>query len=523
VAQHPLGDILLPAPGIRAVTFGVFGDGVDGEIAALQILLEGDAGIGVHLKAVIARAGLPLGARQGIFFAGLRVQEHGKVPPHPAIAKRFHCGGRRTYHHPVTLYHGPPQKAIADGSTHQIDLHGMIVASATDDPRRRRAASPRRPRSTRSLVAAVWLVILVAVVLTACSPAYVLQAARGQMDLMRAARPLETVLQDPATPAAVRQQLLVADSALVFARTALQLPRFPTYRRYADLRRPFVVWNVVATDEFSLEPRQWCFPVSGCLSYKGYFREQAARDEARDLALSGADVHVGGVSAYATLGWFDDPLLNTMLGRSDSALAGLLFHELAHQLIYVADDSEFNESFASLVELEGKRRWLASRRDDGTLARLSRQELQREQVLALLDGLREELATIYGNGQSDVARRAAKAAALAAVRRRYSELRATWQEPALFDDWFASDLNNARLAALATYAGLQPSFAALLQHCQGDLARFYSAVRRLGALPENARRVELGAALAAVPSTTAGVNPATGSAAAGFCSPVAGS
>lgn len=357
-----------------------------------------------------------------------------------------------------------------------------------------------------TLVRAVVLALLTVALLAGCA-GYYLQAAAGQAAVMRAREPLEKVLADPATPAALRQQLLVVDSALVFARVELGLPASASYRHYADLKRPYVVWNVFAAPEFSLEPHEWCYPVAGCTTYQGWFSESRARESAAALAARGDDVFVGGVSAYSTLGWFDDPVLNTMLGDDESALAGLLFHELAHQRIYVPGDTLFNEGFATLVEEEGTRRWLAARNDLPGLCHFHRRQARRAAALAILGDLRETLAVVYAADAPVDERRRQRSAAFDAARAAYEGLRAGWDSPPWFDGWFAPGLNNARLAALSSYEERVPAFAALLAREGGDLARFYSGVEALGALDAEERErtlEELGrgraAAVSAVPA-----------------------
>lgn len=324
------------------------------------------------------------------------------------------------------------------------------------------------------------LVLLTAALLGGCA-GYYLQAAAGQAALMRARVPMETVLADPETPAELRQQLLVVDAALVFARVELGLPASESYRQYADLKRPYVVWNVFAAPEFSLEPREWCYPVAGCTTYRGWFSEARARESAAALAERGDDVFVGGVAAYSTLGWFADPVLNTMLGDDGNALAGLLFHELAHQRVYVPGDTLFNEGFATLVEEEGTRRWLESRNDQAGLCYFATRESRRAAALAILADLRVTLAAIYATAAPDEIRRRARLAAFDQARAAYAALRSAWASPPWFDGWFAPGLNNARLAALSSYEDRVPAFRALLAREGGDLARFYASVEALGA------------------------------------------
>ncbi len=322
--------------------------------------------------------------------------------------------------------------------------------------------------------------VLAAVLLAGCA-GYYLQAAAGQAELMRAREPMEQVLADPLTPPELRRQLLAADAALVFARVELGLPASASYRHYADLKRPYVVWNVFAAPEFSLEPREWCYPVAGCTTYRGWFSEERARESAAALAARGDDVFVGGVAAYSTLGWFDDPVLNTMLGGSETGLAGLLFHELAHQRLYVPGDTLFNEGFATLVEDEGTRRWLASRNDAAELCYFDLRQSRRDAALGILAELRTALEGIYAADGPAEERRRQRSAAFAEARAAYLALRAGWATPPWFDSWFDAGLNNARLAALASYEELVPAFRELLAREGGDLLRFHAAV---GALAE---------------------------------------
>lgn len=332
-----------------------------------------------------------------------------------------------------------------------------------------------------TLVRAGLLAALTAIVLGGCA-GYYLQAAAGQAALMRARQPMERVLADPETPPELRRQLLVVDGALLFARVELGLPASASYRHYADLQRPYVVWNVVAAPEFSLEPREWCYPVAGCTTYRGWFSEVRARESAVALAAKGDDVFVGGVAAYSTLGWFDDPVLNTMLDDDDNAVAGLLFHELAHQRLYVPDDTPFNEGFATLVEEEGTRRWLVSRNDQSGLCRFHLRQSRRAAALAVLAELRAVLAAIYSGDAPDEERRRQRTVAFDQARAAYAALRAGWTAPPWFDGWFAPGLNNARLAALSSYEELVPAFENLLAREGGDLARFYASAEALGAL-----------------------------------------
>jgi predicted aminopeptidase len=344
--------------------------------------------------------------------------------------------------------------------------------------------------------------LLLVTQLSGCGLGYYWQAAAGHMKLMGQRRPVAEVLADPSTSDAVRDQLRVTDDALRFAADALLLPVDGSYRHYADTGRDAVVWNVFAAPPLSLEPRRWCFPVAGCVSYRGYFAAVDARQFAAGLADAGDDVFVGGVSAYSTLGRFDDPVLNTMLVLPPHRLAGLLFHELAHRRVYVPGDTEFNEAFASLVEQEGILRWTEARSDPaGRCAHLLWLR-RRDQSLALLDGARAALAQVYAGGAPDAARLDAKARILADVRQAYGVLRQDWPEPPRFDGWFGSELNNALLAAIGAYEAYVPALRVLLADSGGDLAIFYARVKELAALDGDQRGAalrELGARAVSVP------------------------
>ncbi len=336
------------------------------------------------------------------------------------------------------------------------------------------------------------LVAAVALLQMACHPLYLAQAAAGQLAILQARRPVAGVQADPATPATLRARLALADDALRFARDELALPDNGSYRQYVELDRAYPVWNVFAAPEFSLVLRRWCFPVAGCTAYRGYFDEGKARAFAAGLAAGGGDVFVSAVPAYSTLGFFRDPLLSSITALPDSAMAALLFHELAHQRFYVAGDTAFNESFATLVEQEGMLRWLAARGDSvGRCRYLSGLERER-QVRSLLREAHGHLRTIYTRPDTDVAMRAAKAAVIDNLRQRYATLRAGWREPPYFDGWFAGPINNARLGALAAYDHYVGALRVILEAEGADLPAFYRRMVRLGRLSVADRAEVLG-------------------------------
>jgi len=333
---------------------------------------------------------------------------------------------------------------------------------------------------------------LLITVLSGCaSPLYYAQAISGQLEILAKRRPIEEVLSDPATPAQTRDQLKLVRRLRDFAIQELALPDNQSYRRYADLDRPFAVWNVFAAPELSLEPKKWCFIVAGCVPYRGYFARDKAEQFAASLKQKGYDVYVGGVPAYSTLGWFNDPLLNTFIHRSEAELAGLLFHELAHQKIYVSGDSAFNESFVTVIELEGVKRWF-QQSGNAKEAEAYRLKIQRrEEFIALVLEHRARLKEIYASSLIDAEKRMVKARVFEELRNDYAKLKTIWNGYSAFDNWFKQDLNNAHLAAIGLYSQYVAAFQALLAQHGGNLAAFYREVERLAQLPPDERAVAL--------------------------------
>lgn len=322
------------------------------------------------------------------------------------------------------------------------------------------------------------------------------QAIHGQAQMFHRQRPMAKLLADTNTPAALAARLRLALVIRDFAETNLHLPANGHYRSYADLGRPFAVWNVYAAPEFSLEARSWWYPVVGRLKYQGYFHEAQARRLAAQLALRGNDVYIGGVEAYSTLGWFRDPVLNTFVFSDDLDLAELLFHELAHQRLFVRGDTDFNEAFATAVAEEGVRRWLQARGARADLVKYEGRLSRKEQFVALLTQSRERLAALYASAPpatpaAQAERRAAKAAVFQHLREDYAALKATWDGRADYDVWFSQPLNNARLNTVETYYGLVPGFRQLLAEHGGRLPDFYRAAERLGRLDAETRRHRL--------------------------------
>jgi predicted aminopeptidase len=337
------------------------------------------------------------------------------------------------------------------------------------------------------------LTLAAAAAIAGCaSLSYYAQAARGQLGLLANREPIDRIIAKPETPEPLRASLARVLEIRDFAVSELALPDNDSYRTYVDIGRPYVVWNVFAAPEFSVEPKRWCFPLVGCLSYKGYFSEEKARAEAARLAEQGYDVFVGGIAAYSTLGHFEDPFLSSMLRLDETATAGIVFHEIAHQRVYVRNDTELNEAFASLVEEEGVRRWLRARGDPDALAAWERRREMQREFAALVNETREALAALYASPLPEDEMRARKAAEIEAMRARYRALRERWGGYAGYDAWFASPVNNARIASVATYRRLVPALKLLLADAGGNLPAFYLAVDELGELrpAERAERLE---------------------------------
>jgi predicted aminopeptidase len=337
------------------------------------------------------------------------------------------------------------------------------------------------------------LTALLMLQLAGCSVGYYWQAARGQMRIVNGREDIDVLLEDASVQPELRARLELSAAALDFAHGELELPDNGSYRSYYDTGSDYVVWNVFAAPEFSLEPLNWCFPVAGCVSYRGYFAADKARKYADKLAAKGNDIYVAGVPAYSTLGRFEDPVLNTMLEMSDEQFAGLLFHELAHQRLYAQDDTAFNEGFAAAVEQIGLTRW----RPAADIAAEDKYRQQLETVVELLKETRERLDSLYVENQVAAEMRAAKAAIISAATNEYRLLVVEWQLAGLgyrpYEHMMKHGLNNASLSALATYANYLPAFMAIYSDCQKVMSCFYGRAEELAGLDSAERREQLAA------------------------------
>jgi len=324
---------------------------------------------------------------------------------------------------------------------------------------------------------------------------YYRQSVRGHLDLMSRAKPVDDWLAQGDTQPTLKQRLDLSRQMRDFSVQVLKLPDNPSYRAYADLQRAAAVWNVVAAPPLSLNLKTWCYPVTGCVGYRGYFDRAEADAFAAALRAEGYDVSVYGVPAYSTLGWSNwiggDPLLNTFVNRSEGELARLIFHELAHQKLYVADDTMFNESFATAVERIGTRLWLEQQGSDAVRTQYREGQQRRQDFRELTARWRDQLEGLYASDRSDEAKLAAKSELLAQLRADYVQTKQQrWGGFAGYDPWFAH-VNNASLGVLAAYTELAGDFERLFVQQGNDFERFYARVAEIGALPKAQRHATL--------------------------------
>jgi predicted aminopeptidase len=351
------------------------------------------------------------------------------------------------------------------------------------------AASARRIFPARFALRLLPLALVL--LLEGCGSLYVAQAARGQWQVMRQRRPIAEVIADPTTPEPLRAKLSGVTEAREFASRELGLPDNATYRSYSDVAREYVVWNVVAAPEFSVTPRRWCFPIAGCVAYRGYFSEPRARAFAERLRRGGYDVALGGVAAYSTLGRFADPVLSTMTGYGEHDLAAILFHELSHQVVYVGGDSAFNEAFAVTVEQAGLERWLAERGQPAELERYRARRARQDAYLRVFARRRAELAELYDTKLPPAEMRGKKRQILAALADDMRALERVHGGRSPYVAWLAEGLNNAHLASVATYFECVPGFERLFEASGGNFPAFYGAVRELARLPRAERHARV--------------------------------
>ena len=321
---------------------------------------------------------------------------------------------------------------------------------------------------------------------------YYAQSINGQLGILSAREPIEELLQENTTDPQLKQKLSTVLKIRDFASQQLKLPENDSYRSYADTGKPYVVWNIVAAPEFSMELNKWCFLFAGCISYRGYFNEADAIEYAAEFnEHKNYDIYLRGVAAYSTLGWFDDPLLNTVIERNEASLAGLIFHELAHQVLYIDDDSAFNESFAKTVELEGVSLWMKQNNSENMADEYKLKASRRHDFINLVTSTSAKLEKLYTSGQNDSEKRKQKSEIITRMRASYQVLKQDWQGFDGYDNWFSSEINNAKIAAVTTYTDYVPAFTTLLKQQGYDFHKFYQAANQLGELPPKQREEKL--------------------------------
>ena len=369
-----------------------------------------------------------------------------------------------------------------------------FAAWACDDRTHRFAANGVKGAFARPLVRL--LMAACTVLLCGChSIGYYSQAVSGQWELLTKPESIRQIIADARTPAPLRERLQLVLRLREFAAAKLALPTNGHYLNYADLKRPYVAWTVQAAPEFSTRAKSWWYPIVGSLEYQGYFKEAAARRYAETLRQRGFDVFVGGVPAFSTLGWFHDPVLNTFVFEDEADLAELLFHELAHQRVFVAGDTEFNEAFATAVAQEGLRRWMQTKHDPAGHERYRASVAREEQFVQLVIETRAKLEKFFDSTNHpprlDAELRAGKQAVFDEMKEGYSRLKQSWGGDTGYDQWFAKPINNAQLNTVEAYHKLMPGFARLLAKQRGDFPAFYREVKSIGRLKKDERRERL--------------------------------
>jgi len=340
--------------------------------------------------------------------------------------------------------------------------------------------------------------------LSGCSSlGYYFDLMNGHARIINESAPITEVLAQQDVRPEVKTALRQLQAARQFAVQQLLLPDNNSYRRYADIGRKYVVWNVVATEEFSVEPQQWCYWIVGCMSYRGYYNQQVAESFAASLRAKHKDVLVSGVSAYSTLGWFEDPVLNTMLYRDEAMRLNLIFHELAHQKVYASGDTAFNEAFATAVAEEGVRRWYQQHHQPARFKAYQHIQQYQQAFNGMLKHARDDLKVLYRQPLPAAVMRQRKHQRFVQLKQAYQVLKVRWQNDPRYDGWMHQHLNNAHLALVATYHDAVPGFRALLKKDHGNLAVFYKAVNAMLALTPQQRHAQLQELASAAPPSAA--------------------
>lgn len=330
---------------------------------------------------------------------------------------------------------------------------------------------------------------LLTLLLTGCADlSYYLHSINGHLSIINRAENIEDMLADENTDPDLAERLRLVGRIRQFAVEQLQLPESGSYTMYADLKRSYALKNLFAAAEFSVEAHQWCYPIVGCAGYRGFFDEARLQRFMTSLQQQDFDIYVANVSAYSTLGWFDDPVLNTFVNWPDYRLAGMIFHELSHQQLYIDGDTEFNESFAVAVQQAGIKKWLHSNGKPDQAASYQQQLDNRQQVIELIKQGRLQLKTLYQQDIDATSKRQAKSDIILNLKQQYSELSSHFIIKDGFRRWFEGPINNARLVSISTYYDLVPAFQHLLENHKQDFEAFFRHVENIASLPDSGRK-----------------------------------
>lgn len=347
-----------------------------------------------------------------------------------------------------------------------------------------------------SRITIIVLVSIITLVTVSCSNiSYYAQSIAGGYNVLAGREPIDEVLANPNVEDSVKDKLQTVLKIRDFATSDMQLPDNDSYRTYVDLKRPYAVWNVFAAPEFSMEMKEWCFLFVGCVRYRGYFDEADAEAYADELRQEGLDVYVTGIAAYSTIGWFDDPMMNTIIQRDEIRLAGLIFHELSHQVVFIKGDTAFNEGFSVAVELEGVKRWLEKNGTPELLIKYRERKQRHKQFVNLVTDTRNKLEALYKNSLAAEEMRQQKVSIIEQMQAEYKQLKSSWNDFAGYDRWFSQPINNAQISAVTTYRDYVPAFQALLAQKNHDMPAFYKAVEELGELDKAERHQSIEALL----------------------------
>lgn len=321
---------------------------------------------------------------------------------------------------------------------------------------------------------------------------YYSQMAAGHLSILSKREAVENVIANKDTPAKLKDKLKLTQAAREFAQVHLGLSADGHYMHYVALDRPYVIWNVFAAPALSVSAKKWCYPIIGCMVYRGYYSEQNAQQYAKSLTDKGWDIYVGGVAAYSTLGWFKDPILSTFMQRSDGQLVDLIFHELAHQRLYINGDSTFNESFATVVAEEGLKRWVTNKGDPTVYEQFVQRQQRHKQFTELVIEYRAKLHDLYQSNLTPDQKLEQKTEIIAALRQAYEVIKTEqWQGYRGYDRWFSEDINNAKLVTIATYHSYVPKLAEKLNALEGNMEAFYAWCEEIGKLSNSERKALL--------------------------------